>query len=316
MHLYPDGASAQLISTLARHHQLPENWFIAGNGSDEVLMMAAATFLNPGDQVVIADHTFSEYRTVSRIFNAELVEVALKRGMWDMDAVLAAVGSRTRMVILCSPNNPTGTIVAGADLERFLMKIPPQVLVLLDEAYAEFVETAESADSRQLARRFANLLVTRTFSKLYGLAGFRVGYGFAQADIISAMQRVRPPFNINVAAQSAAAAALDDTDFVRKSLKSNREGRIWLSEEIQKIGLDCLPSHANFLCVETRRDAQAMYRAIAEGGVTIRALTSFGLPTCIRITVGTETQNRMVLRALAQALESVPLADHLPPYLD
>lgn len=315
MQLYPDGAAAQLTASLARHHQLPENWLIGGNGSDEVLMMAAATFLGPGDAVIIADHTFSEYRTVSRIFSAEIVEVPLESGYWNLEAVLAAVGPKTRIVFLCSPNNPTGTIIGANTLDLFLSRVPPQTLVVLDEAYAEFVDSPDQPDSRQLVRRYANLLVTRTFSKLYGLAGFRVGYGFAQPELIGALQRVRPPFNINTAGQSAAAAALDDNDFIRKSLKTNREGRAWLEAELHRLGLAFLPSQANFICIETGRDAQAMYRAIANGGVTIRALTSFGLPTCIRITVGTETQNRLVVQALAQALESVPVADQLPRYL-
>jgi histidinol-phosphate aminotransferase len=315
MQLYPDGASGQLTAALARHHQLPENWFIAGNGSDEVLMMAAATFLCPGDEVVIADHTFSEYRTVSRIFEAAVKAVPLERGAWNMNAVQAAMGPKTRIVFLCSPNNPTGTIIPGRALEAFLERVPPQVLVVLDEAYAEFMDSPEAVDSRQLVRRHANLLVTRTFSKLYGLAGFRVGYGYGQPELVGAIQRVRPPFNVNTAGQSAAAAALDDNEFIKKSLKGNREGRDWLTAEIGKLGLACLPSQANFICIETRRDAQAMYRAIASGGVTIRALTSFGLPTCIRVTVGTETQNRLFIGALSAALAAVPAADSLEGYL-
>jgi histidinol-phosphate aminotransferase len=264
----------------------------------------------------MADHTFSEYRTVTRIFDAVPVPVALKGGYWDPGAVLAAVTPRTRLVFLCSPNNPTGTIITSGDLETILARLPRQALVVLDEAYADFVEDPAYPDSRQLVRRHANLLVTRTFSKLYGLAGFRIGFGFGQAELVAALQRVRPPFNTNTIAQSAGSAALEDADFVRQSLKTNREGRAWMQAELERLGLRYLPSQANFICIETRRDAQAMFTAISERGVTIRPLTSFGLPTCIRITVGTETQNRMVVNALQSALEAVPPTTAHHPYLD
>jgi len=308
MHLYPDGAASQLVNAIARHHSLPEGWIIPGNGSDEILMLAAATFLLPGDEVIIADHTFSVYETVSRIFDATVKTVALKAGFWDTAALKEAISPKTKIIFLCSPNNPTGTVISSAELENFLRQVPPHTLVLLDEAYAEFSDSPDFPDSRMLVHQYANLLVTRTFSKLYGLAGFRIGYGFGQAELIAALQRVRPPFSTSSLAQAAGCAALEDGEFIKLSLKTNLEGRAWLSGEISKLGLKQLPSQANFICVETRRDAQAMFRAISDGGVTIRPLTSFGLPSCIRISVGTAGQNRLLVEALAAALGQVPEA--------
>lgn len=304
--LYPEDNAPQLVHALARRHQLEPAWLVAGNGSDEVLQMAAAAFLRPGDEALVAEHTFSVYTAVSLLFGARIKTVPMVDGANDLDAFAAAVGPRTRVVFICSPNNPTGTIVDGDALARFMAALPPQVLVVLDEAYAEFADAPNFQDSRALIRRHANLLVTRTFSKLYGLAGLRVGYGMAQPELAASLQRVRPPFNVNLLAAAAAAAALEDHDFVKRSLETNRAGRRQLEAGIAALGLRFLPTQSNFICIETGRDSLAMYDAICAGGVTIRPLKSFGLPGSIRVTVGTETQNNVFLSALEAALERVP----------
>jgi histidinol-phosphate aminotransferase len=307
VNVYPDGAALALRDTLASTLGLPADHIIVGNGSDEILTLIAGAYLRPGDNAVTADVTFSEYNFAVRLFGAQTRFTALKGAAFDLDAIAARVDERTRIVFLCNPNNPTGGYFSEADLTAFLSRLPATVLVVLDEAYCHYAEAADYPNSLRLLARWPNLLVTRTFSKVYGLAALRVGYALASPTIIGHLAVVKQPFNVGTLGQLAARAALGDTEFVEKSRAVNREGVKFWTEALTRRGLAFHPTQANFIAVQLGRDSQLVFAAMAEAGVTIRALTSFGLPEWIRITVGTRSQNEVCLKALDRALDTVPL---------
>jgi len=306
VHLYPDGAATALRQALSAQLGVPADRFVLGNGSDEILTLVAAAYLRPGDNAVTADVTFSEYHFAVRLFGGTVQHAPLKDGAFDLDAVAALIDARTKLVFLCNPNNPTGGYFGAAALDAFLARVPASVLVVLDEAYCHYVDAPDYPDSMKLLDRWPNLLVTRTFSKVYGLAALRVGYAVASAEVIRHLSVVKQPFNVGTLGQVAARAAVGDTAFVERSRAVNREGLAFWAEALGALGLFAYPSQANFLAIRVQRDAQAVFAAMAEAGVTIRPLTSFGLLDWIRITVGTRDQNELCLAALRKALEAVP----------
>jgi histidinol-phosphate aminotransferase len=307
VHIYPDGAAAALREALSAHWGVPADHLIVGNGSDEVLTLIAGAYLQPGDNVVTADVTFSEYQFATRLFGGTVKFAGLKEGAFDLDAVADLIDGRTKVVFLCNPNNPTGGYFSAAGIEAFLAKVSPSVLVVLDEAYFEYVEAVDYPDSLALLRRYANLVVSRTFSKVYGLAALRVGYAVAHPQIIAHLSVVKQPFNVNSLAQAGARAALADHPFVERSREINRLGKAFWSRALSDRKLFSYPTQANFLAVRVDRDAQAVFAAMADAGVTIRPLTSFGLNDWIRITIGTKDQNELCLKALDKALDTVPV---------
>ena len=260
-----------------------------------------------GDNAVTADVTFSEYHFAVRLFGGSVKYTPLRDGAFDLTAIADAIDVHTKMVFLCNPNNPTGGYFSSLVLEAFLATVPPSVLVVLDEAYVHYVEAADYPDSMKLLKRFPNLLVLRTFSKVYGLAALRVGFAVASPQIIEQLSVVKQPFNVGTLGQVAARVALDDTGFVEQSRKVNREGKQFWNENLARLGLFFYPTQANFIAVKVDRDAQAVFSAMADQGVTIRPMTSFGLPDWIRITVGTLQQNQRCLTALQRALDTVPV---------
>ena len=295
---YPDGLACELRGALADQADVaPEN-IIIGNGSDEVLVMTAGTFLNPGDRAVIPAHTFSQYEFATRLYDGEPVFAPMRDGRILLDEMRALIGENTRLVFLCNPNNPTGTYVGAAELRAFAREVPDDVLLVVDEAYNEFAEAPDFPDAVELTRDRGNVLVLRTFSKLYGLASLRVGYGVASPELISSMHMVKPPFNTGLLAQKAATAALSDTEFVERTLANNREQREVLRAELERLGMHQYPSQANFICADCGRDAKEFATELAEEGVSVRPLTSFGMPTWVRISVGTAEQNRVLVGAL------------------
>jgi histidinol-phosphate aminotransferase len=304
-HLYPDNACAGLREALAVKHGLaPEN-IVVGNGSDEIMMLAAAAYINPGDTAVTARETFSNYTFVTRLFDGEMNRAPLCKGFFDLDALDALVKHAApgpRLVFLCNPNNPTGTYFGHSALENFLKKMPPETLVVSDEAYADFAEAPDFPDSLSLLPAYPNLLIMKTFSKLYGLAGLRIGYGIAHEDVAADLLKAKISFSANLPALAAAQAALEDREFVEKSLAVNREGKAWLCAEFDRLGLPYYPSQANFICIDTGRDSRDMERRIMELGVTIRPLASFGMPHSLRVTIGTREQNRLFINCLEKAL--------------
>lgn len=307
VHVYPDGASVALREALAETLGVSADRFLLGNGSDEVLTMIAGAYIRPGDNAVTADVTFSEYQFAVRLFGGSVLHAPLKDGAFDLTAVAERINPQTRIVFLCNPNNPTGGYFPQKALEAFLARIASSVLVVLDEAYCHYVEATDYPDSLKLLDRWPNLLVLRTFSKVYGLAALRVGFAVASPEIIRHLSVVKQPFNVGTLGQVAAKAALADRAFVEQSRKVNRAGLQFWQSAFKRLGLFFYPTQANFIAVRLDRDSQAVFGAMAEAGVTIRPLTSFGLSEWIRITIGTQEQNELCLKALEKALDTVPL---------
>lgn len=310
--IYPDGSATALRSALAAAHGLPAEQFIIGNGSDEIMMLGAATFLEAGMSTVMGAHTFSQYEFVTRVFGGVPRKIAMDDGAYPVAEIAGAVDENTRIVFLCNPNNPTGTSFSHAELESLLEAVPDDVLVIEDEAYHEYVDSPTYPRSLELLKRYDNLLVLRTFSKIYGMAGLRVGYGMGNPEMLRNIIRTKQPFNVGSVSQAAAAAALADTEFVARSQDLNRRGKEYLAAQLSRLGLAFLESEANFLCIEMNRDASAVASELTQLGVTIRPLGSFGLPTMIRATIGTQEQNELLVSSLERVVaESQAKHPHL-----
>jgi len=293
VNLYPDGSCWDLTGKVAARLQVGRDQLIFGNGSNEVLELVAHVFLGPGAEAVMGVHGFAVYKLVTLLLGAKAVEVAMPGFAHDLAAMRAAVTPRTRVIFLANPNNPTGTAHTQAELIGFARSLPEDVLLVLDEAYTEYQDHAP--DLRSLIAGGQAVLCTRTFSKIYGLAGLRVGYGFTRPDIAALLQRARAPFNINTVAQAAATAALDDAAFVQRSREVNRAGLKQLAAGFQELGLPYVPSAANFILVQVPDGAKAFQFMQARGTI----IRPFGnLPTHVRITVGTAAQNERCLANL------------------
>lgn len=306
--LYPDGAAVELTQALARHLGVGTDQLIFGAGCDDVILMIARAYLVPGDESVMATHTFPQYKHNVEVEGAKPVEVPLKDGVHDLDAMLARINDRTKIVWICNPNNPTGTIVSHAELDRFLQRVPQRVMVVLDEAYAEYVDSPDYPDGVKLLQRYPNLVVLRTFSKIYGLASLRIGYGIAQPDVIRTINQVREPFNTTRFAQAAAIAALADQDYVAKCKQLNKEGLAYLKAEFDRLGLTYFPAYGNFIMVELNRPAEAVFDGLLRRGYIVRSGAKLNYPTMIRVTVGSREQNEGFIAALEQVLEEVDVA--------
>jgi histidinol-phosphate aminotransferase len=301
VHQYPDPTCASLRRRLADRHGLTPDHVCVANGVDNVLTCLGLAFLDTGDRCVVGAPTYTSYAALALMLNAEPVEVPLRDWRLDLPA-MAAQAARAKMVVVCNPNNPTGTIVTHSEVEAFLRHLPPTTLPVLDEAYAEFVEDAAFPDSAALLRRYPNLIVLRTFSKIYGLAGLRVGYALASPDLIACFNQVREPFPVDRLAQAAAEATLDDEAYVRASFENNRAGRAWLAGALSDMGLRVIPSQANFVLVDAGRSADEVARLLLPHGVIVRPGAMWRLPTWIRISVGTADENRRVIASLRMVL--------------
>jgi histidinol-phosphate aminotransferase len=304
LHRYPDPLGGDLKRALAAKLGVPADRILLGNGSHELLMQFAQVFAGPGVEVVASQYGFAVYALAAQAAGATLrlapalpVDHAMPRGH-DLDALLAAITPATRIVYLANPNNPTGTWFDAEAFEAFLRAVPESVLVVADEAYAEFADAPGHAPALPLLARHRNLVVTRTFSKAYALAGLRVGYAVADAGLVSVMERVRESFNVNMAGLAAAEAALGDDAYLRQTLAANAAQRARLAEALRARGLFVHPSQTNFLLVDFGVDAGPLEAALLAEGVVPRPMAGYGLPTCLRITVGTEAENRRLLAAL------------------
>ncbi|MFA4905810.1 MAG: histidinol-phosphate transaminase [Candidatus Margulisiibacteriota bacterium] len=302
LQIYPDQKANLLREALAKKFGLLKDNFICGNGSDDIMQILAATYLNLNDEVIICKNTFSVYELVTRIFGGKLVFVELNNFEQDLKVVASAVTPKTKLIFLTNPHNPTGTIFTAADFDAFLKKVPENVLVVVDEAYAEFVESKEFPDSLKHIKEGRNLIVLRTFSKFYGLAGLRVGYGIAKADLVAPMLKAKMPFNVSRLAQAGAVAALGDKGFLDKTLKNNSEGKKYLYAELDKLGLDYKKTEANFIFINIKKSADEIFLKLMAEGVIIRPLTSFGLPEAIRVSIGTKEQNEKFVSTLMEVL--------------
>lgn len=303
---YPHGACGPLRRKLAERLGVGEEMVMLANGGDECIRLVASAFLNRSDEVVLADPTFPVYEAWIKATGARGVFVPLREHVHDLPAMRKRIDRRTKLVIVCNPNNPTGTIVGKSELDEFVAALPAHVVLLLDEAYHEFVEAPEYPDGLEYVKAGRKVIVLRTFSKLYGLAGLRVGYTIADRELTAAVGRVRDPFPVGVLSQAAALAALDDAQFVSRVLEENRRSRRLLREGCAGLGLPCVDSHTNFILVDTGRDAAAVVKALLRRGYQVRPGTGYGLPTWLRVTFGTQEQNRGFITALEAALGEVP----------
>jgi histidinol-phosphate aminotransferase len=302
LHRYPDGGGYALRHALARHWKVPADWLVLGNGSNELLELVGRSFLMPGDEVLYAKQAFVVYDMVAQVTGATKVAVPLKGFAHDLPAMRAAITPKTKLIFLANPNNPTGTCVDPRALEAFLAAVPPDVVVVLDEAYYEYVPPECRPDALQFVRGGRWLLVLRTFSKIYGLAGLRLGYGIGPAPLVGLLNKVREPFNTNSLAQVAAAAALDDTEHVAASLAANDAGRAFLVDRFGRMGLSVIPSVANFVLVDVGRPGAQVTEALLRRGVIVRPVVGYGFPTHLRITVGTAQENETCVAALKAVL--------------
>lgn len=305
---YPDASGTIVREAIAARFGLDPARVIYGNGSDEILHLAAGAFAGPGDEVIFVRYGFSVYEIAARRVGAVPIVAPDKDYATDVDAILACVTERTRIVYIANPNNPTGTYTPRAEIERLHASLPGDVLLVLDHAYSEYLDDGEEDGGLALAKSAPNVLVTRTFSKIYGLAAERIGWGYASAAIVEALHRIRLPFNITIAGQHAAVAALHDTDFVEHSRAHNAKWRGWLAEQIAGLGnagVRAVPSRANFLLVlfEGRLTAEAAYKGLMDAGYITRWLPGQRLGHGLRITIGTEDDMRAVAATLRRLVE-------------
>ncbi|MEK7765103.1 MAG: histidinol-phosphate transaminase, partial [bacterium] len=301
MHLYPESSYPDLRRALAARHRLRPSQVILGDGSNEILVLAATAFLRRGDNAVMASPSFSVFAHAVTGAGGRPRIVPLRDMRHDLEGMARAVDARTRLVFVCNPNNPTGTIVSGAEVARFLASLPGSVVVVFDEAYAEFVASPRFQSGLKWVRRGLRALVVRTFAKLHGLAGLRIGYGLGPASLVGVLERLRQPFNVNAVAYRAALGALADRAHAARTRRVVAAGRAWLTASLARLGVPCVPSEANFLLAHVG-DGGRVAEAMLREGVVVRALPGPVLAPFVRITVGTPSQNRAVIRALAKAL--------------
>ena len=303
LNLYPDGDCFYLKRGLAQKLGVAPETLIFGNGSNEIIELAARTFLRPGDEAVMAEQAFVVYQLIVQAVGGQSKTVPLRDYTHDLAAIAEAVTPKTRLVFLANPNNPTGTIFRRGEWETFLDKVSNDTLLIVDEAYFEYVQDAEYPNSLNYHRDGRAILTLRTFSKLYGLAGLRIGYGVGSPEIVAMMHRVRQPFNVSAPAQWAALAALDDVEHVRKSLEVNRQGLEYLQNEFKRLGLDCVPSQGNFILVRVGKGQEVFNQLLAQG-VIVRPMGGYRFPEHVRVTVGTMAENQKFVEALQKIIVS------------
>ncbi|MGA9854275.1 MAG: histidinol-phosphate transaminase [Gammaproteobacteria bacterium] len=307
--IYPDGQTHELRQAIAKKHALLPECITFGDGSDQNIEFLARVFLQPGNNVVISQHAFAVYAIVSQAAGATIHFAAAYPATHphmpyghDLDAMTACIDKDTRLVCIANPNNPTGTWLDQTNLLRFLEKVPQKVLVVVDEAYSEYVEEPGYPDCSQWLKHFPNLVVTHTFSKAYGLAGLRIGYSLSHPQLAELLNRIRQPFNVNNLAQVAALAALSDSEHLEKTLQVNCLGKRQLEKGLHALGLSWIPSIGNFLTVDFRRPVMSIYAALLREGIIVRPVQNYGLPNHLRITIGLPDQNARLLEALEKAL--------------
>jgi histidinol-phosphate aminotransferase len=302
LHRYPDGSAFALTRKLARHLEVAPEQIVLGNGSDEILGMLSRVLLGPGDEAVMPKPSFLMYEISVRASGAEPVFVPLKELGIDLDGIADAVSNRTRIVFLCNPNNPTGSVIDQKRLSSFLAALPEGIVVVLDEAYIEFVRDPESARGLSLMGTGRPLVTLRTFSKAYGLAGLRVGYAVMPAELAELLHRVRMPFNVSSLAQAGAFAALDDHAFLNKTVRQVHKGIDYLFEALAEREIACFPTQANFFLIDVKKSADEVFEELLKKGVIVRSMSAYGYPTYIRVNAGADAENRRLIHALEQVL--------------
>jgi len=302
-HLYPDGGGHYLCEALAARLGCTRNHVILGSGSNEVIEFLGHAFLDRGDDIITSEHAFIAYKLVAAIFGARTIEVASPDLRHDLNAMVAAITPKTRLIFVANPNNPTGTLVSQDEIDRFIERVPENVVVVFDEAYFEYLD--DPPDTLRFVRAGRNVAVLRTFSKIQGLASLRIGYGIARPELIQVLQKTRQPFNVNGLAQAAALAGLDDDEHRNATKRLTDEGRAYLQEQFAAMNLTFVPSVANFVLVKVG-DGVATFRKMLERQIIVRALKGYNLPEWIRISVGTMEQNRKCVAVLREVLGNSP----------
>jgi len=305
LHRYPDGSCYYLGQALAQKLGIQPSELVFGNGSNEIIELLVGAFVAPGDEVISSHPSFLVYQTMVQAHGGVNRVVPLKDMHHDLDAIKALITSKTKLIFLDNPNNPTGTVFTKDAFDRFLSTMPDSVIVVLDEAYVDFVDDSCRLDMISYLSIPQPVVGLRTFSKAYGLAGLRLGYGIMRQEIASYLHRVRQPFNVNELAQVGALACLEDEKHYTKTLAMTREGIQWLSREIEKLGCATFPTQTNFFLVDIQTDCKKVYEAMLHKGVIIRPMSAYGYPSYIRITVGTASENERLLRALAASLAEI-----------
>ncbi|MGZ8192926.1 MAG: histidinol-phosphate transaminase [Methylobacter sp.] len=305
MALYPDGSGFNLKQALAIKYAVEPDQITLGNGSNEILELVARAFLTPGLEVIFSQHAFAVYPIVTQAVGATAVVVPAVNYGHDLEAMLQSVTEKTRLVFIANPNNPTGTLLSQASLESFMNALPESCVCVLDEAYFEFVSRVEPINSIDWLKKYPNLIITRTFSKAYGLAGLRVGYSLSSPQIADILNRVRQPFNNNALALAAAEAALTDFDHLQHTISINALGMEQLTDGFKNLGLEWIPSAGNFVLVDLKRLAQPVYEALLRKGVIVRPVANYELPNHLRISIGTHEENQLFLEALTDSLQDV-----------
>ncbi|WP_019866295.1 histidinol-phosphate transaminase [Methylovulum miyakonense] len=301
--LYPDGSGFHLKQALATKYALDASQITLGNGSNELLELVARAFLIPELEVVFSQHAFAVYPLVTQAVGATAVVVPAKEYGHDLAGMAQAVTAKTRLVFIANPNNPTGTLLAQAELEQFIGALPDTVICVLDEAYFEFVSQSAAINSIDWLKKFPNLIITRTFSKAYGLAGLRVGYSLSCPEIADILNRVRQPFNNNSLALAAAEAALADEEHLHNTISNNRLGMQQLTDGFKALGLPWIPSAGNFVSVDVKREGMPVYEALLRKGVIVRPVANYEMPGFLRISIGTPAENTLFLQALSEVLD-------------
>jgi len=303
--LYPDGNGFSLKAALASRFGVGAGQITLGNGSNDVLELVARCFANSDSEIVFSQYAFAVYPLVTQAIGATGVQVPASNWGHDFAAMAAAVTPRTRIIFVANPNNPTGTVHSHEAVTEFLQSIPEDVLVVLDEAYCEYLPAERQGDSLGLLSQFPNLIICRTFSKAWGLAGLRVGYSISSESIANILNRIRQPFNVNSIAMAAATAVLDDDAYLQKSREVNAAGLRQLEQAFAAMGLDYIPSAGNFIAVEVGDRAQEIFQSLLSSGVIVRPVAGYGMPRHLRVSVGLPEQNERFIEALARALETV-----------
>lgn len=296
--IYPDGYATDLRNAMADFLKVKPTQLIFGNGSDNLIQMISRALLKPGYNTVMSAHTFSQYNHNAIIEGAEIREVPDIDGAHDLEGMLEAIDEKTNIVWVCSPNNPTGKYISGDDLISFLDRVPKETLVVLDEAYKEYVVAEDYFDALELVEKYENLITLRTFSKIYGLASLRVGYGISNEKVIRALEPVREPFNVNALAQKAVIAAISDQEFIEECRQKNREGLEQYYQFCREHNLSYYPSQGNFVLINFRVDADEVFQYLLERGYIVRSGKALGFPTSIRVTVGSREENAGVIEQM------------------
>ena len=303
LHRYPDGSGYHLVQKLAEKLDVQSNKIVIGNGSDDVIGMLTRVYLSPGDEALMTDPSFLMYEIYVKTINATPVFVPLKNRSLDLAAIADAVTDRTRMIFITNPNNPTGGFIRISEFEAFFRRLPPDIVVVLDEAYIEFARDPECLNGLTQLAEDRPIAVLRTFSKAYGLAGIRIGYGVMPADMAAMCNRVREPFNTNSLAQAGAAAALDDEEFLHKTITLVHTELTFLQNELRNRRVDFFPTQSNFFLIDVKQNADDVFEAMLKQGVIVRSMVSYGYPEYIRVNVGTRDENQRFLDALTAVLK-------------